>query len=503
MNLSKKELKNIDAVAVELPGEAIFSLPEKVLQFGTGVLLRALPDYFIDKANKQGIFNGRVVVIKSTSQGDTNAFDEQDGLYTICVRGIENGQKVEKNIMNASISRVLNANEQWREILACAHSKEMQVVISNTTEVGLRLVNETISEVVPASFPGKLLAFLYERFKFFKGSKESGMVIIPTELISDNGKVLKEILAELAQFNQMEEQFIEWLFSANYFCSSLVDRIVPGKPAQPVMDEIENETGYTDKLLLIAEVYRLWAIEGNEYVKSILSFYKTDEAVIIEPDITIYKELKLRLLNATHTLTCGLAYVAGFETVKEGMDDPALYSFVKRIMLEEIAHAIPYPVPLNVANDFGNKVLDRFRNPHIRHQWISITMQYSSKLKMRVVPVLLKHYENNNSVPPLIAFGFAAYIFFTKPVKESGGKFYGELNGKEYIIQDEQAALFMKLWNELQPTALVQNVLADRSLWGQNLSLLPGFCENVSANLDAILQQGAKKALQQLLNKMK
>lgn len=499
MNLSKQELKKINTRNISIPDEAIFSLPEKVLQFGTGVLLRALPDYFIDKANKQGIFNGRIVVVKSTAQGDANAFDEQDGLYTICVRGIENGQKVEQNIVNAAISRVLSANDQWKEILACAHNKDMQIVISNTTEVGLRLVNETIVEVVPASFPGKLLAFLYERFKFFRGSKECGMVIIPTELISDNGKVLKSILIEQARFNQLDERFIEWLQSANHFCSSLVDRIVPGKPAQPVLGEIENEIGYTDKLLLMAEVYRLWAIQGDEYVKSVLSFYKADAGVIIEPDITIYKELKLRLLNATHTLTCGLAFIAGFETVKEGMDDAALSSFVKKLMLEEIAHAIPYPVPLNVANEFGNKVLDRFRNPHIRHQWISITMQYSSKLKMRVVPVLLKHYIKSNTVPQLIASGFAAYIFFTKPVKESGGKYYGTLNGKQYIIQDEQAASFMKLWKEQQPGGLVQTVLADVSLWGQDLTLLPGFCEAVSANLDTILQQGAKKTLQQIM----
>jgi len=499
MNLSRKELKKINIPTVELPNEAIFSLPEKVLQFGTGVLLRALPDYFIDKANKQGVFNGRIVVVKSTSQGDANAFDEQDGLYTVCVRGIENGRKVEENIVNAAVSRVLSANEQWKEILACARRKEMQVVISNTTEVGLRLVNETISEGTPSSFPGKLLAFLYERFQFFNGNKECGMIVIPTELVSDNGKVLKSILIELARFNQLDEQFIEWLQSANHFSSSLVDRIVPGKPAQPVLDEIENETGYTDKLLLMAEVYRLWAIEGDEYVKTVLSFYKADTGVIIEPDITIYKELKLRLLNATHTLTCGLAFIAGFETVKEGMDDAALSSFVKKLMLEEIAHAIPYSVPLNVANDFGNKVLDRFRNPHIRHQWISITIQYSSKLKMRVVPVLLKHSEKNNSVPQLIAFGFAAYIFFTKPVKESGGKYYGELNGKEYIIQDEQAASFMKLWKELKPAVLVKTILSDISLWGYDLTVLPGFSDSVIRNLDAIIQQGAKKTLQQII----
>src|SRR6186997_3664458 len=99
MIVSRYTLKNIQAAALKIPDEALFNLPERVLQFGTGVLLRGLPDYFIDKANRQGIFNGRIVVVKSTTHGDTSAFEKQDGLYTHCIRGIENGQKKEENII--------------------------------------------------------------------------------------------------------------------------------------------------------------------------------------------------------------------------------------------------------------------------------------------------------------------------------------------------------------------------------------------------------------------
>src|SRR3954465_292724 len=230
MILSRYTLKNINPASVNLPDELLFELPEKVLQFGTGVLLRGLPDYFIDKANRQGIFNGRIVVVKSTSQGDSSAFDEQDGLYTICVRGIENGKKVEENIINASISRVLSAQNEWEQILQCANNPDLQVIISNTTEVGIQLVKDDIRQQPPVSFPGKLLAFLYKRFKAFDGSEQSGMVIIPTELIPDNGKKLESIVLELAHLNGLEGEFIEWLECCNHFCSSLVDRIVPGKP---------------------------------------------------------------------------------------------------------------------------------------------------------------------------------------------------------------------------------------------------------------------------------
>src|SRR6188508_2266303 len=226
MKLSKKNLSSVNAISnLELPDAGIFNLPEKVLQFGTGVLLRGLPDYFIHKANSKGIFNGRIVVVKSTSKGDSSAFEKQDGLYTLCVRGLQNGEKVEENIINASISRVLSAKEDWEEILKCAHDKNMQVIVSNTTEVGIQLVNDDIRRHPPVSFPGKLLAFLLERYKAFEGSRKSGMVIVPTELILDNGKKLESIVLEQAHLNGLDDRFIEWLENCNYFCNSLVDRI--------------------------------------------------------------------------------------------------------------------------------------------------------------------------------------------------------------------------------------------------------------------------------------
>src|SRR4030095_1653476 len=199
MQLSKQNLKNITSrPGLIVPDERLFSLPERVLQFGTGVLLRGLPDYFIDKANRQGVFNGRIVVVKSTDSGDSSAFDKQDGLYTLCVRGLENGEKIEENIVNSSISRVLSAKDEWSEILQCAHNPNMQIIISNTTEVGIQLVQDDIHRLPPVSFPGKLLAFLLERYKAFDGSRQSGMVIVPTELILDNGKKLESIVLELA-----------------------------------------------------------------------------------------------------------------------------------------------------------------------------------------------------------------------------------------------------------------------------------------------------------------
>ena len=335
MQLSKNNLQNIKKETVTVPSDALFSLPEKVLQFGTGVLLRGLPDYFIDKANRAGIFNGRIVVVKSTGADSADAFEKQDGLYTLCIRGIEGGKNVEENIICASISRVLSAKEQWDKILQCARNPELQIIISNTTEVGIQLVPESIFQSPPASFPAKLLAFLYERFKKFSGNGARKMVVLPTELLTDNGAKLKGIVTELATFNKLENGFMDWLHQSVTFCNTLVDCIVPGKPEPVLHQQLENELGYEDELLAISEVYRLWAIEGSNEIKPLLSFAQTDSRVIITPDITKYKELKLRLLNGTHTLSCGLAHLSGIGTVREAMENRSFSSFITNLMLHE------------------------------------------------------------------------------------------------------------------------------------------------------------------------
>jgi tagaturonate reductase len=495
MKLSRFSLKNIQHSSLELPEDALFELPEKVLQFGTGVLLRGLPDYFIDKANRMGMFNGRVVIVKSTSHGDTSAFENQDGLFTHCIRGLENGNKVEENIINASVSRVLNATTEWEKILNCAHNEEMKVIISNTTEVGIQLVNDDIRKHPPVSFPGKLLAFLYERFQAFAGAENSGMVIIPTELIPDNGKKLESIVLELAHLNGLDEAFIEWLEKSNHFCSSLVDRIVPGQPDPALKSSIESGFGYTDDLMIMSEVYRLWAIEGNDKVKSLLTFQAADSGVVIAEDINLFRELKLRLLNGTHTLSCGLAFLSGIETVKQAMDDELVSAYIAELMMQEIAPAIPFPVEASVAQDFGMKVLDRFRNPHIKHNWISITVQYSSKMKMRNLPVLLKHYENHSTAPQLISLGFAAFISFMKPVTKEGTQYFGVLDNKRYPIQDDMADLFYKKWQSPEADKIVEAVLKDTALWGEDLMQLPGFYESTQKHFNFIQSKGMKAAL--------
>ncbi|EEI94011.1 mannitol dehydrogenase domain protein [Sphingobacterium spiritivorum ATCC 33300] len=497
MILNRKNLEHIQHTGLVKPAADLLDLPEKILQFGTGVLLRGLPDYFIDKANRQGIFNGRILVVKSTSQGGVDAFSTQDGLYTVAIRGIEEGKKIHENIINSSISRVLSAANDWKEILKAAHRPEMQVVFSNTTEVGIVMSEDKVTDMPPSSYPGKLLAFLYERFSAFGGTPESGMVIVPAELISDNATKLQQIVFDLAEQNNLDKQFITWLKENNHFCNTLVDRIVPGKLPQDEQNILEQQLGYTDELTIMAEPFRLWAIESEDSrVAEILSFAQADKGIFIVPSISKFKELKLRLLNGTHTLSCALAILAGFETVREAMKNEAFTAYVKGLMEDEISAAIlSDSISREDTASFANSVIDRFSNPSLEHKWQSIAMNYTSKMEMRNRELFEKWYQKFEHVPQHMALGFAAYLLFMNSKSTSDG-YCSTVGEKKYILQDEHAPLLAGYWND--PETLVEKVLADQSLWGTDLNSLPGFATSVKKQLNTLQNSGAKSAIESL-----
>jgi tagaturonate reductase len=478
MNLSRAAFQQPDKAFLQ-PSPHVFDLPEKVLQFGTGVLLRGLPDFFISEANNQGIFNGRIVVVKSTNTGSTDAFKLQDNLYTVCSRGVENGKPVAQHFINASISRVINAQNDWHQVLRLAESPELLLIVSNTTEVGIQLKEESIFQHPPDSFPGKLLSVLFHRYQFFKGDNSKGLVIVPTELIPGNADVLLDIVLKLCSHNNLDKDFVHWLTTANQFCNSLVDRIVPGNPAPEMAASIQAEVGYSDDLLIVAEPYKLWAIEGDESVREKLSFCKTDSGVVIDKDITLYRELKLRMLNGTHTLSCGLAFLRGHEYVVDAMNDLAFSRYVKELMLEEIAAGIPVDIDKEVVGNYGQTVLDRFSNPYIQHKWLGITVQYTSKIIMRVLPVLLKYVEGKNAVPEKITEGIAGWICFMRPVKLVDGFYYGEWKGNTYPIKDDQAKWFYDNAGNLTPEDRVKKVLNNFINWGQDITIAADFSEKV------------------------
>ncbi len=455
--------------------------PEKVLQFGTGILLRGLPDYFIDKANRLGIFNGSILVVKSTA-GPVEDFERHQFQFTTCVRGIHKGRKIEENSVNAALSRVVSAQQQWPVVLAASITPTVQVIISNTTEVGIRFEPESIFQNPPTSFPAKLTAVLYERYKKL-GTNSPELVVIPTELIPDNGKKLREIVLKLSVHNKLETDFVGWLDGKTLFCDSLVDRIVT-HPSDAVKESLKDYNSLT----IQAEPYKLWAIAGDERVKKVLSFAAADSDIIITQEIDHYRERKLRLLNGTHTVTACFGFLRGWNTVYECMQDKAMTSFVENVMLKEIEPTLPVTAKEN-AHQFALDVLDRFRNPYTAHRLLSITMQSTAKMKMRNIPTLLRYVEQFKTLPGLLVQGFAAHLLFMKAVKKEGANYFGSRSGEFYLIQDDQAGYFYEAWKDVQPGQevslrnFVMNVCQNTALWDSDLTALPMFVETVTDQL--------------------
>ena len=499
MRLSRQNLEFVSAhPTLRIPDNSVFSYPEKVLQFGTGVFLRGLIDYYIDKANNENIFSGRVMLVKSTDAGDLNTFSEQDCLYTLLMKSADKGAVVDDKIICAAVSRVIDANTEWNKILLAAADPEINIIISNTTEIGIVLdEDDLITHKPPASFPGKLLAVLFQRFIEMNGAAGTGFVIIPTELIPDNGLKLKKIVNQLAHKNELSLDFIEWLNSENDFCNSLVDRIVPGKLRAIEQKNIETELGYEDNLMIMAETFGLWAIETtSERTRELLSFSLVNPGIHIVDNIEKFRELKLRLLNGSHNLSCALGVIAGFNTVKEAMENEVFDAYMQRLILGEIAAAIlSENISPDDARQFGSSVLERYRNPFIEFEWLSICVQDTSKIKIRAVPVIRQHHAKYGYVPDGISLGFAAYILFMRSVHNPTGQYVGSIDGRSYTITDDFAGNLFEKWQSYKGIELVRNVLQDESIWETNLFLLQGFAESVTFYLENLISVGFFKTV--------
>ncbi|MES2797474.1 MAG: tagaturonate reductase [Bacteroidota bacterium] len=477
-NLSKIDLKN----GLLKPEDEVFGYPEKIISFGTGVLLKGLPYYFVNKANNQGIFKGRILAVKSTpGTAEIESLANQDFLYSLQSSGIQNNEEViETNIM-APISRILHAETHWDEILKAAHSVDLQVIISNTTEIGLNFpaIND-IENFPPQSFPGKLLMFLQERFKAFNGSNESGLVIIPTELVVNNGEVLKEVILKLAAENSLSATFIDWLQNSNQFCNSLVDRIVTGKPDAAKFEKFEADFGFKDANLISSETYRLWAIQGDESIQGKLSFSKADEGCVIAQNIDQFRELKLRLLNGSHSLMVGFSFLKGIKTVKESLDNEAVENFMNSFIFGEIIPSLS--IDESISRPYAMDVLDRFRNPNIEHKLLGITVQYSTKIKARVVPIILNYYKKFDQIPHNLTIGFAYFLKFMKVAKVENDQYFGFANDEYYPIQDLNAKLFADLSLHKSDEEYVHSILKNNDLWGADLQGMEGIEEQILSN---------------------
>ncbi len=492
MPLAELNRKNLDRAgqalaSMEGPPGHLWELPEKIVQFGCGRFLRAFVADFVDRANRRGVFNGRIVAVQSTGGDRAAGLDRQDCAYSHRIRGLVSGSPVDTTRILLATSRALRAADGWQSILKLARQPELALVVSNTTEVGIVLDEGDRADLVPPlSFPGKLTLFLHERYRFFSGREDKGLIIVPCELIEDNGGRLRQIVLENSARWGLSSAFRDWVLSANRFCSSLVDRIVTNATSE-AKHEIWSEIGFRDELPVVSEPYSLWAIEGDESVRKRLSFAGENPSVIVDSDIGRYSERKIRVLNGLHTTMVAKAFLSGKDTMLESMRDTRIADFAERAVRSEIGPSLNLPGPFVLP--FIDEVLERFRNPFIEHRLLDILRQSTSKMRLRVVPSILEYHQRTGQIPRLLARGFGCTLLFLRSTHRVDGRFFGERNGIRYEIHDDKALAVQRYWEGVDPSHeshlanLAEAICSDRKLWGHDLSQLPGFSRAVADGL--------------------
>ncbi len=468
--------------------------PERIIQFGEGNFLRAFVDWQIDLLNEHTDLNAGVVIVRPIASDFPPSLSTQDGLYTTIIRGLnEQGEAVSDARLIRSVNREISAYADYDAFLKLAHNPDMRFVFSNTTEAGISYhAGDKFDDAPAVSYPAKLTRLLFERYTHFNGAADKGWVIIPCELIDYNGDALHELVLRYAQEWALPVEFVTWLNESNTFCSTLVDRIVTGYPRDEAA-AIEAELGYKDGFLDTAEHFYLFVIQGPKSLASELRLDKLSLNVLIVDDIKPYKERKVAILNGAHTALVPVAYQAGLDTVGEAMNDAEICAFVEKAIYDEIIPVLD--LPRDELESFASAVTGRFRNPYIKHQLLSIALNGMTKFRTRILPQLLAGQKATGKLPARLTFALAALIAFYR----------AERNGETYPVQDDAHWIerYQQLWAQhrdqlISTSDLVKAVLSVSEHWEQDLTQVVGLVEQVSLDLDAILLQGMRKAVQPL-----
>ncbi|ONI44705.1 altronate oxidoreductase [Candidatus Epulonipiscioides gigas] len=467
---------------------------ERILQFGEGNFLRAFVDYFVDVMNEKADFNTKVVIAQPISHGLCNMINEQDGLYTLYLRGNEKGQKINEKRVISSVSRCINPYDEYNKFLELAKGEDIRIIVSNTTEAGIVFEPSCkFDDAPPSSFPAKLTRFMYERFK----DNNKGFIILSCELIDDNGKELLKCVIDYAKLWKLEDKFIEWIKNENIFCSTLVDRIVTGYPKLEA-DELCKELGYKDNLIVTAETFGFWVIEGPSSLENELPFKEAGLPVIITDNHKPYKERKVRILNGAHTSMVLGAYLAGFDIVRDCMNDKIVTDFMNKAIFEEIIPTLS--LPKDELLEFANSVKDRFNNPYIDHKLLDISLNSTSKLKARILPTLKDYIVKFNKLPECLVASFAFYIAFYKGEILKENALIAKRKNEEYKIMDDLNVIRFFFDNKTLSTGeLVREACKNVNFFGENLTEITGFYDMVLKDINIILSDGAYSLLEKLV----
>ncbi|CAH8282686.1 tagaturonate reductase [Mariniflexile fucanivorans] len=455
-------------------------LPIKIVQFGEGNFLRAFIGYAFQELNKTINFNAGIAVVQPIDKGLVNMLNDQDGLYTLFMKGVKKGEEIQEVELISNIVKAVDPYANFQDYLGLAKESSLEFIISNTTEAGIAYVGSDAPEMEPpSSFPAKLTVLLHERFKHFNGDSSKGLTIIPCELINHNSETLKEIILKYISDWNLGDAFKNWILESNSFHSTLVDRIVPGYPK----DEIEAynaQLDYADNLIVAAEVFLLWVIEGGDALKAKLPFHKTDLDVKIVDDMQPYRTRKVRILNGAHTAMVPFSLLYGNKTVKQSVDGAFTGPFINKAVFDEISDTLE--MDRDELNSFSEEIFDRFRNPFIIHNLSSIALNSISKFTVRVLPSLLGYIKIHNKVPTNLTFAFACLIRFYK----------GTWQDKALPVQDSEdiLATFSKIWESNDYTEVAKNALSIEDYWGEDLTKVENLTEAISLALNEIDTNG-------------
>ncbi len=471
------------------------SRPVKVLQFGEGNFLRAFVDYFIDIANEKTDFNGSVVLVKPIAFGNLDRFHDQDCRYTVILRGLENGEKVEKTRLITSVSDAVDAGSEYEKYAAFAREESLRFIVSNTTEAGIVLDREDRFDACPPrSYPGKLTKFLFERAEYFDNAEDRGLIMLPVELIDDNGIMLKKCVRELAVLWNLGDRFLAWLDSACVFTSTLVDRIVTGYPREDA-EQLWQALGYEDQLLDTAEPFGLWVIESPKDLSAELPLPACGLPVVFTDNQKPYKQRKVRILNGAHTSFVPAAFQMGYDIVLDAMNDPLIASFMHGTLHEEVIPTLT--LPKEDLLSFADAVTQRFRNPFIRHALLSICLNSVSKWRARCMPSLLIYRQQEGRLPARLTFSLAALISLYRGGTLKDGKLECLRGGQPYTLQDDAAVLSFFDGNRETPAAeLVRAFIGREDFFGPDLKDVPGLAEAVTDYLKEIEAGGVRAAME-------
>ncbi len=466
--------------------------PIRVVQFGEGNFLRAFVDYMLDIANEKGLMDAGIAIVKAVPFGTLELFEKQDNLYTVVLRGKQDGQVVDAARIVTSVQQALGCYEDPDAFWALAALDTLEFVVSNTTEAGIVLDETDAFAGMPATYPGKLTKFLYARYTAFAGAGDKGLIILPVELIENNGGKLKECVLTLARLWALGDDFIAWVQNTCTFCSTLVDRIVTGYPRDDAA-AICAKLGYADDLLDVAEPFGLWVIESERDISVKLPLDKAGLPVVFTDDQRPYRERKVRILNGAHTSTVLLGWLAGCGSVGECMADPVVRPFMEKAVKGEILPHVP--LPKDRVEAFASAVFERFENPFIYHKVLDISLNSVSKWKARVLPSLLDQVRQNGSVPVALTFSFAALLAFYTGTPGDGVIHAVRGDGTPYTVRDDAAVLqFMAVHCSGSAAEYVAAVAGNTAFWGMDLITLPGFVDAAAGYLTDIRALGARAA---------